>query len=543
MRSVEFCDSSNVVHALDSGSAIWDDGDTVSYATVSETIDELVANTGKMCAIWRYPNHVLKLTFNLDTSTPLSDIVKFRMKTANDTSERDPKAWKIYVRNATTQQWYLVHETSDAEITGTRNTWSDYYTFTSATETSINVKYGNGLTLNQNNELEVNIGDRLHFDSNNALAVNPYYEGEGISIHTMGVPTGYTRVKALSSTDGGNQYIDTGYKINPNTVIELTAVFYKYGSNQWKIPLGTRNRSDYASNGILFLVTWETVQPGNNPSLWIERTQSVAPSDKKDEFYNDIVNIRIAGTSLTCTNTRTGVTTVLDTATAMPISQYNLFVFATNDHGNMMFHTQMDLYSLTISESDTIIHQYIPCKRDSDNKYGLYDTIDQEFKLSPNNALFTYVAGAPSGDEPLIEEISLLPATEDTLGGIKIGDGLVIDENGVVSTTSVEYEAGQGIEFITTESGDGFNVKNKEYYFTDAVSCQINGDYGPRTFTRISTDPCLLAIVQKTTNNAIWTAPLVVGLTENSVKYSNSYDSTILGPNISFDYNQETSMV
>lgn len=133
-----------------------------------------------------------------------------------------------------------------------------------------------------------------------------------------------------------------------------------------------------------------------------------------------------------------------------------------------------------------------------------------------------------------VDEISLLPATEDTLGGIKIGEGLSIDENNVVSSTV--YEEGQGITFETSGSTDSFDVKNKEYYFDDIVSCQLNGDYGPRTFTRVSTDPCLLAIVQTTSNGVIWSGPLAVGLTENSAKYSNSYDGTTLGPNTSFDY-------
>lgn len=115
------------------------------------------------------------------------------------------------------------------------------------------------------------------------------------------------------------------------------------------------------------------------------------------------------------------------------------------------------------------------------------------------------------------------------------GEGISIDENNVVSSTFV-YEEGQGITFETSGSTDSFDVKNKEYYFDDIVSCQLNGDYGPRTFTRVSTDPCLLAIVQATANGVIWSGPLAVGLTENSAKYSNSYDGTTLGPNTSFDY-------
>lgn len=536
MRSVEFCDSSNVAHTLDSGSAIWSDGDTVSYASVSETIDELVADTGKLCAIWRYPNHVLKLTFNLDTVTPLSDIVKFRMKTANDTSERDPKAWKIYVRNATTQEWYLVHEISDAEITGTRDTWSNYYAFTPVTETSINVKYGDGLSVNQDNELEVKAGSRLKIEADGSVNAKGYLEGEGISIDTTDylLPTGYTRIKALSSTLNGNQYINTGYKLNSDTTIDMKCTLYKRETSVWAIPLGARIYNNYGVGGMLFVTTnSDNLVPStgvDTPSLWIESSLNYPPSGQINLWYNDIIDLHFDNHSVTCENQRTLEQSVITSQTAITAtSNYDLYVFATNNGNNADYFGKMDLYELTISENNTIIHRYIPCKRDSDDKYGLYDIIDDEFKLSPNNNLFSYVPGLPIDD--IDETISLLPATTTTLGGIKIGDGLAIDEDGVVSTTNIEYEAGQGIEFITTE--DGFNVKNKEYYFTDTVSCRIDGNYGPRTFTRLSDEPCLMALMKYNTS---WCMPIIIGLTAESVDLSQSYDSTILHSKGTVDY-------
>lgn len=696
VRSVEFCDSSNVVHTLDSGSAIWEDGTTITYASVSETIDELVADTGKMCAVWRYPNHVLKLTFNLDTPTPLSDIVKFRMKTANDASERDPKAWKIYVRNATTQQWYLVHETSDAEITDTRDTWSDYYAFTSVTETSINVKYGDGLSIDENGalstttylagdgiginpygglvventeyyfdtqvsceirgnfnrtfqkttadpvlgviwkcydsnklwggplfvgltadsvkyttegttynakgtftylgrtwyysdtsyyvqnpqdhdylgnlqvftdaydyvtdvvdaakrlidtahvytnnqeEISVKIGQRLKIEADGSVNAKGYLEGEGISIDTTDylLPTGYTRIKALSSTLNGNQYINTGYKLNPDTIIDMKCTLYKRGTSVWAIPLGARVYNSYAIGGMLFVTTnSDSLVPStgvDTPSLWIESSLNYPPSGQINLWYNDIIDLHFDNQSVTCENQRTHEQSVITSQTAISAtSNYDLYVFATNNGNNAAFFGVMDLYELTISENNVIIHRYIPCKRDSDDKYGLYDIIDNEFKLSPNNNLFSYVPGLPIDD--IYETISLLPATTNTLGGVKIGDGLSIDPEGYVS--SKLYEAGQGITFDEAASDDQFKVRNLEYYFDNQVSWQINGDYGPRTFTRLpGSEQCLIAIVQTTSGGRIWTTPACIGLTETSCKYSNSYDSYIIGPDATFDY-------
>ena len=161
VRYVEFCDSSGTAQTLSTGSGIWEDGTAVTYSHDpagggSQEITDMIADTRKMCAAWRGPGHTLKLTFILDTATAPSNIVKFRMKTGDDEVGRDPKEWKIYVRDSVTQRWYLVHETENAEITDTRSTWSNYYNFSTPSDTSINVKYGTGLSVDPiTNELFV----------------------------------------------------------------------------------------------------------------------------------------------------------------------------------------------------------------------------------------------------------------------------------------------------------------------------------------------------------------------------------------------------
>ena len=161
VRYVEFCDSSGTAQTLSTGSGIWEDGTAVTYSHDpagggSQEITDMIADTRKMCAAWRGPGHTLKLTFILDTATAPSNIVKFRMKTGDDEVGRDPKKWKIYVRDSITQRWYLVHETENAEVTDTRSTWSNYYNFSTPSDTSINVKYGTGLSVDPiTNELFV----------------------------------------------------------------------------------------------------------------------------------------------------------------------------------------------------------------------------------------------------------------------------------------------------------------------------------------------------------------------------------------------------
>lgn len=591
---------------------------------------------------------------------------------------------------------------------------------------ALSVNTGDGLTVNQDNELEVpmasantlggvKIGDGINIAQDGKISIDDpveYIAGDGIRIinHDNILPAGYTPVAALRST--GNQYINTGYILKSNTIIEMHCKISQT-SRGWTFPLGVRNP---LSNAMMFCT--EHFGSGSSIEYWLQDADTSATSSERAVFYNEPVTIVIDNNVLTCVNqtTHEAVTLTVSGKTMPSDISIPLYVFATNDRGSVDFYGNMDLYSLKISEGDTVVHEFIPCLNNN-NIAGLYDIIDETFKTSASGNAFSYVEGeidesikeielkkatsstlggvivgngltvtsdgtistvtgkayiageginmssSPyefsaeneqylfrsqvtcelhgsfnrefqkySDDTALgmvwnvydsgtlwsgplfvglsadavkyttnsttysalgtfsylgktwyysdtqmyvsnidgtdydgnmvvdtetytstsdivqackslidrarvilkVDEISLLPATEDTLGGIKIGEGLSIDENNVVSSTV--YEEGQGITFETTGSTDSFDVKNKEYYFDDIVSCQLNGDYGPRTFTRVSTDPCLLAIVQTTANGVIWSGPLAVGLTENSAKYSNSYDGTTVGPNASFEY-------
>lgn len=122
----------------------------------------------------------------------------------------------------------------------------------------------------------------------------------------------------------------------------------------------------------------------------------------------------------------------------------------------------------------------------------------------------------------------------------KLGNGLQFDANGAIEAVGggESYEAGNGIEIAEVTHEDEFRVQNQEYFFTDhGLTCIITGNYGPRTFTKIN-DGDIVAAVIGTTGG--WYMPLFVGLTEDSVKYSNSYDSNILGPDGSFTYHDKT---
>lgn len=98
--------------------------------------------------------------------------------------------------------------------------------------------------------------------------------------------------------------------------------------------------------------------------------------------YDVKLRYRMTPTSLAITNTQTsGVTTInlpyKDSGSGTG-GNFGVFSYTGSDTGS--YQMRGNIYQIIIEGSDnTIKHQYIPCQRDSDSKYGLYDLVGQEF--------------------------------------------------------------------------------------------------------------------------------------------------------------------
>lgn len=164
----------------------------------------------------------------------------------------------------------------------------------------------------------------------------------------------------------------------------------------------------------------------------------------------------------------------------------------------------------TISDTSTkaiqnkVIKQYV-----DDNVEGKVDKVEGK--------------GLSTNDYTTVEKTKL----EDLADIQSIGDGLSLD-NGELSAAGgsggTEYVAGQGIMFTPA----GFNP-DPAYYFTSKVECDING----RTFTKYNEEPAVAFVI---TNSSGYTGPVYVGRTEDSVKYTQSWDYTVSNPDGSFEY-------
>ena len=127
-------------------------------------------------------------------------------------------------------------------------------------------------------------------------------------------------------------------------------------------------------------------------------------------------------------------------------------------------------------------------------------------------------------DNGAIEAIpyTLPTASTSTLGGVIVGDGLEIDEDGVLSAPGGRtYVAGDGVVISDDTSYElsEDTVTNTVYFFDTQVTSSISG----RTYTKYNTEPALGAVVYASS----YTQPYFVGLTADSVKYGTDYDSQI----------------
>lgn len=136
-----------------------------------------------------------------------------------------------------------------------------------------------------------------------------------------------------------------------------------------------------------------------------------------------------------------------------------------------------------------------------------------------------------------LENYTLPTASSDTLGGIKVGDGLTIDQNGVLSATGggggQEYVAGNGINIRTESIGSDYDTSS-EYYSIDETDLGYIGS----SFTLTSERAALpkYAFVALHYNNN-WNGPVLFSKNPEAVKYNTrGYTSNP----VAFTYNNET---
>lgn len=216
----------------------------------------------------------------------------------------------------------------------------------------------------------------------------------------------YVQLEYIESP--GNAYIDTLWANSNKTTIDCKFVVgtsnnnYIFGSRQ--------NSNNYLYNGIYRNNTLEynwTTGLSFTASNTIEMTQSISGS-------NTVININ--GTSKTI---KTGTTA--DTN--------NIFIFACNNSSVRYYTGKTKCYYFKIKENNTVVRNFIPCKRTEDNIAGLYDIVNDEFYKSKGAANFT--AG------PEVSHSMSLSITPTSAGDIILTGPYITGGNALISFEAV----------------------------------------------------------------------------------------------------------
>lgn len=366
------------------------------------------------------------------------------------------------------------------------------------TENIVNVKYGDGLSLDEEGKLKVDfpiattetlgeviVGDGLLIDENGVLTVEhkssfDIAEGPGIQItEEKELLEKYTEIPYIEADD--NQYTIIDYIPNRNTRVVVkcsttdrahdkclfgvrgsnasTGNFLAFLNNNY---VASNNAMKDADTNIGFLYgsnAWSNLF-GDNPGYYTGTGYSEIAE------YDMSVNGVYVNGELVQPVTEKG----------SPASQ-KMGIFAMTLNGDTNIDPRIfygKIYSFKIYEDDELLCDLQPVFDNELNEAGFYDIINDKFYKSKSSESFRY-------DEHYVynsitKTISVLPATKESLGGIVVGEGLSIDENGVLNVD----------KYIGTGNINGLIIRSFTYTGNGNPDNYIQFPERPETVLNIS---------------------------------------------------------
>ena len=265
---------------------------------------------------------------------------------------------------------------------------------------------------------------------------------------TSRLPQGYTEVEYIRQNSNYNAYINTGVIIFDNTTNTYT--------------ITTRLTSEFHSNlGCATIINCEAPSyPYNGLGYRYKCSSRV---DQLEFFggnanYNSSVVDNGDGTR-TVTFQSTGNTSY---TTNVPLSF--LCSFNNSSYTSAYRFADATIYSSTIVKNGTTVRDFVPAKRDSDDKYGLYDLITDTFYTSPNGNNF--IGGDPVTPTDCVTTYN---------GKLTIDDGYEYEWNGSSWVNLGEVSGGSRVPT---------GYKEVEYIQNTGTS-YINTNFKPNQDTRI----------------------------------------------------------
>lgn len=194
-----------------------------------------------------------------------------------------------------------------------------------------------------------------------------------------GLPDGFIQLSHIEAT--GTQHIDTNYKPNTNTKIEICASTTDTANDK---PLfGVR-----ASTSAGGFLCWFNLQNATNPLVAFGNTGNVSSNFGILSGVKHVLTLKNGEFSMD------GKTVSLTSNSFA--SSYNLLLLGLSTAGTVdsrKFYG--NIYSAKLHESNVLVRDYVPAKRNSDGAIGLYDIANGVFYANAGSGVFNAGAEVP----------------------------------------------------------------------------------------------------------------------------------------------------
>ena len=208
------------------------------------------------------------------------------------------------------------------------------------------------------------------------------------------LPQDFQRVEFLQST--GTQYINTGFKPNQDTSVEVEYSFTR--SDVSYFLYGARTSSTSVMYALPLADVGESVRKlrcdynNSRPTVNAGYSTNTKYKFKKDKNKSYVDGVYQGESEYS------NFTTVC-----------NMYIFAVDNSGTAQAFGYEKIYSFKIWDNNNLIREYIPCYRKSDNKRGLFDLVESKFYMNEGDQREDFIAGDRVVDG-IPKEIYDLPA-------------------------------------------------------------------------------------------------------------------------------------
>lgn len=206
------------------------------------------------------------------------------------------------------------------------------------------------------------------------------------SQNTAILPNEYTQVDYIESS--GTQYINTSFSPNQDTSVEMVLETLSLSRENHSL-FGARQSSTVNHYGVV-LGSADGNIVYNGYGQQSNYTNFRVSENTKYKFYKNKNNLYI-NDNLVFSDTYTTFT-----------PNINMMLLAMNQQNSATFLSSMRVYSCKVYDGNTLVRDFIPCYRNSDNVVGLYDIVNDVFHTNQGTGTFSYgsVVSIPNPDYP-----------------------------------------------------------------------------------------------------------------------------------------------